>query len=82
MPLEKIAKAAEKIAEHSTQIQLSAVSTFMIGKYTLSEIAMIVSIVVGVSTMLITFAFKLRQDGRDQERRREEKLDRAARETE
>ena len=68
MPLTTIAKAAEKIAEHSTQIQLSAVSTFMIGKYTLSEIAMIVSIVVGVSTMAITFVFKYRQDKRDQER--------------
>ena len=68
MPLTTIAKTAEKIAENSTALQLSAVSGFMLGKWTLSEIAMIVSILVGVSTMAITFVFKYRQDKRDQAR--------------
>ena len=66
--MSNLAKAAEKIAEHSTQIQLSAVSTFVVGKWTLSDVAMAVSIVVGLSTMLITLIFKIRQDKRDQDR--------------
>ena len=62
------AKSVEKIAEHSTQISTSAVGGVMVGKWTLSEATMAVSIFVGLSTLIINFIYKRRQDIRDQER--------------
>jgi len=61
----RLAKAAEKVAENSVQIQAATVSGFFIGKWTLSDLAMIVSIVIGVATFITSLVFKYRQDQRD-----------------
>ena len=61
------AKSIEKIAEHSTQISAYSIGGVAIGQW-LSTVAMLVSIFVGVSTMIITYIYKSRQDRRDQKR--------------
>jgi len=66
--IEIAAKAAQKIAENSTPIQVSAVGTMALGHWTMNEIAMGVSIIVGIGTFVTTVIFKLRQDRRDQRR--------------